>query len=152
MLDPALVCFMIIKAMDARGSPQNDILFQDIDYGLGYGASFNPAGSVPSGYGSLSFAYPIVISTTIKEFPTNVTMNLVYAGTNNTFYTNGVAANAPLNPWSFVGSATKIGGHLSLYGFNGYLKEFIVYTNHAISASQISNLNYYANNYPYTNP
>lgn len=148
MQDGSLVHFAIIKLMQADTSVGNNFLFTDVSDG----GQLNFLPKTIDNLGELKFVSPSSVIFSLVDVPTNVVYNFIYAGNDLKAYTNGVLANGSIPSTWKLSSPVRIGASsLGVSGFIGYLQELITYTDSTINASQISNLNYYASHYPYSN-
>lgn len=138
--DSTRVQFFIFKWMEPSQGALNDVVFNDDVLGLGTG--WDITGSSPPYYFPQGGASVIFVTT-------NVLFNLIGFGPNNiaggTVYTNGVLSTTTATLHNCPDGVNIGAIFKNSNGFNGYLKELIVFTNTTISSSQVSNLNYYAN-------
>lgn len=138
-----LVTFAIFDYMNDVGVAVNNPLFQDDTRGLGFGWEVTGA----------SYPQHLIANANCLIY-TNVWTDVIAFGTDSassgSLYTNGVASDTP----TLYGSATTGVGALSYNtfgsGFNGFLKELIIFNNTSITSGQVSNLHYYATHYPYS--
>lgn len=143
--DPAKVVFLMTLNLDDQNGA-NCLLFQDNGFGLGNGI---PA-VFPGPTGNMNFNVPSFVCGSLGHFNTNIMYNLVYEGSTQKMYTNGVSVGTFANNFNLPSASVNIGSFaVNNSGYDGYIKELIIFTNTTITSSQISNLNYYATHYPY---
>lgn len=148
-MDNTLVTFILYESLAATTDLRTNVTQRIISdptpasdaYGVGHHGSA-PNYTINWEMGSFDFGPQTV----------QVQQAVLFWGDQTHVYTNGVIA-PPLGgaamPQSFT-SSCQIGADYSGNYFNGYLREFIIFTDTSASASQISNLQYYATHYPYT--
>lgn len=147
-----LVTFFIFYTPTQNGLGANqNVLFYDwanspVNVGYRFTGSSLPLNVVPAQSSVVTFG----------KIPDHATNNMICYGA-NTVYTNGVLMSSSLTllNWSHTNTVGALNAQTvnvmggAALSFLGMLKEFIIYQESTINASQISNLNYYASHYPY---
>lgn len=146
--DSGNVFFAIIdhRSMTADGFCY--LLSGNANYGQGYAYIAGVQNNTANTFFLYSASGPSFDS--IAKMPTNTILSLIYTGGGHTFYTNGVAGSTENKAFSVTDPSIIGAEDFDICcGFNGWLKEFITFTDTSITSGQISNLTYYASHYPY---